>query len=367
MKICKFQGANMREAIASVRRELGPDAMVVATRPVRRGLLGGGIEVTAAIDIDEPSPSLTPSSAAHDPAPPPAEERRPAISDQDVERIMAPLRSELRSIRSMLRPLSTAVADDELRGELSALRQAIAGMRRQAAPSPAGPGANIEAEPALPSLEEVAASSSLSARSDKRVVALVGPTGAGKTTTVAKLAARAALVEHRSVAILTLDTYRIGGEEQIRAYADLMGVPLHLVPDPLRLGATISGLARFDRIFVDTAGRSPRDVEAIAMLERSLSGVADLELHLVVAATAQPSLVDTWMRRYRSVGVDRLLFTKLDEAADLGELVRAPARLGRPVSFLANGQRVPEDIEVASDDRLLDLATRGFTHEEVAA
>lgn len=359
MKICKFQGATMREAIAQVRRELGADAMVVATRQVRRGLLGGGVEVTAAIDVDEPavSPATTEAAAAA------VLPRGISISDGDVERIMAPLRSELRSIRSMLRPIATAVPDDELRGELSALRQAIAGIRRAAS---AADGTDPEAPP-QGNLEDVAAGVALAAQSDKRVVALVGPTGSGKTTTVAKLAARAALVEHRSVAILTLDTYRIGGEEQIRAYADLMGVPLHLVPDPQRLGATVSSLARFDRIYVDTAGRSPRDVEALAQLERALSGVADLELHLVVAATAQASLVDNWMRRYRSVGIDRLLFTKIDEAADLGELVRAPARLSRPISYIANGQRVPEDLEVASDDRLLDLATRGFSSDEVAA
>jgi len=350
MKIRKFQGATMRDAIAQVRRELGADAMVVATRQIRRGLLGNGIEVTAAIDVEEPQGDVLPQ------APPTAQSSQPpqrpaGLSDGDIERIMVPLRSELRALRSMLRPINTQVPDDELRTELAALRQAIAALRRS------------DVEP----LDEIARKTELCARSDKRIVALVGPTGAGKTTTIAKLAAREALVEHRSVAILTLDTYRIGGEEQMRAYADLMGVPLQLVADPSRLATTLNGFSRFDRIFVDTAGRSPRDVDAIAQLERAFTGIPDLEMHLVVSASAHAALVDNWMQHYRSVGIDRLLFTKIDEAPDLTELVRTPARLARPISYITNGQRVPEDLEVASDQRLLDLATRGFAPAEVAA
>jgi flagellar biosynthesis protein FlhF len=217
-------------------------------------------------------------------------------------------------------------------------------------------------------LSEVAARAPIAAPSQRQMVALIGPTGVGKTTTIAKLAARSALIEKRSVAIVTLDTYRVGGEEQLRAFADLMGVPLTLVSDADQVAPTLRRLAgAHDRIYIDTAGRSPRDVDAIAQLERAFTGIPDLEMHLVVSASAHAALVDNWMQHYRSVGIDRLLFTKIDEAPDLTELVRTPARLGRPISFITNGQRVPEDLEVASDQRLLDLATRGFAPSEVAA
>lgn len=354
MKICKYQAASMREAVAQVRRELGPDAMVVATRQVRRGLLGTGVEVTAAIDIDEPNDG---DGNQQGQAPRAAQ----GLSETDVERIMAPLRSELRSLRSLLRPLATAVPDEEIKNELHAMRQALVGLRRDTqVVVPTGTG----------DIATLAARTTLVAPSEKRVVGLVGPTGVGKTTTIAKLAARAALVEHRSVAILTLDTYRVGGEEQIRAFADLMGVPLKLVTDPSQLGAVIKEMGRFDRIFIDTAGRSPRDSEAIAVLERAFGNVTELELHLVLPASSPPSLIDECMRRYRALGIDRLLFTKIDEAQELCELVRAPARLTRAVTWITNGQRVPEDLEEATPERLVDLALHGFAapaQGEVAA
>jgi flagellar biosynthesis protein FlhF len=353
MKLRKFTAATMRDAVAEVRRELGPDAMVVATRQVRRGLLATGVEVTAAVD-DEPQPS-GPTTWSAEPAPAPVSGS--ALTDVDVERITAPLRAELRSLRSMLRPLETRRAQDELRGELrgelSALRQAVLSGRAAASdPRPLG---------------EIAGSAEIARGPDKRVIALVGPTGVGKTTTIAKLAARAALVERRAVGIVTLDTYRVGGEEQIRAYADLIGVPLHLVADPARLAPTVASLRDLDRVYVDTAGRSPRDAESIEVLRAAFASVADLEVHLALAAGARPTLIDDCARRYRSLGFERLLFTKLDEADDLSEVVRAPARIGRPVSFLTTGQRVPEDLEDATAERLLVLAERGFAEGEVAA
>ena len=350
MKIRKFLAKDMAEALSQVKRELGPDAMIVGTRPVKRGLLQQGIEVTAAIDVDDPDPGVPTAAAV-----PPTQPR--GLNESDLERLMAPLRSEIRSLRQLIRPLlekaqkPSVETEEPLRAELTAVHRALNEMRSK-----------------IPSDSEHAANDRrLVAPSERRIVALVGPTGVGKTTTIAKLAARAALIEQRSVALVTLDTYRVGGEEQLRAYADLIGVPLLLCADPKHLAPMLASLSDVDAIFIDTAGRSPRDSEAIAALERAFDGIDDLEVHLAIAAGSSPRMCDSFAQIYRGVGIDRLLFTKLDEAHDLSELAAAPIRVGRPVSWLTVGQRVPEDIEPASSERMIALAKSGFAAAEVAA
>src|SRR5262249_28817387 len=248
--------------------------------------------------------------------PPAAEPPATALSEADLERILLPIRSEMRTLRTMLKPVMTPQTDG-LRAEIEALRREIAA-RASAAPT-------TPATHATPAIDEAMRAPNLAAPSNGRVVALIGPTGVGKTTTIAKLAARAALVERKRVAIVTLDAYRVGGEEQVRTFADLMGVPLHLVTDPADLGAKLDELRRnHDRIFIDTSGHSPRDTASIKVLENAFAKAgqtAAIEVHLTVPAGLPVSTVESIFRRYRALNPARLLFTKLDEADDLGTIV----------------------------------------------
>ena len=346
MRIQKFQASDMREAIAQVKKSLGPDAVIVATREIRRGLIGSAIEVTAAIDTEEPAAVAAPAPVA----PPPVQT---GMCEADIERILLPIRSEMRTLRTFLKPV-LANRTDDLRAEIEALRKELSGRMNE-----------------KPRIEDALNAPNLASPSTGRVIALVGPTGVGKTTTIAKLAARAALIQGRRVAIVTLDTYRVGGEEQVRAFADLMGVPLHLVTEPAELGAKLDELRRnHDRVFIDTAGHSPRDAASIKVLEQAFAKAAQaaaIEVHLTVPAGLPVSTVESIFRRYRALSPARLLFTKLDEADDLGTIVHGPARLGIPVAYLATGQRVPEDLEDATRERLAELAARGLDLAEVAA
>jgi flagellar biosynthesis protein FlhF len=384
MRIRKFEASDMREALALVKRELGPDAMVISTRQLKKGLIGqGGVEVTAAVDEPEqphtggPEASTAPQSygragqapsaaSSYGPsgrAPQATPAPQMSLSETDIERIMAPLRSELRSLRTMVRAMSEPAPgrSDDVRAELNAMRQSLAAMQMGMAAPARG------AIPGELTLGELAHKNTIATPSERRVVVVVGPTGVGKTTTIAKLAARASLVAHEKVAILTLDSYRVGGEEQMRTYADLIGVPLTLVPSPQQLGHAIASCKKADRIFVDTAGRSPRDAAALTELAEAILALTDAEVHLAMPAGLSPSAMDTIFKRFSPLGLDRLLFTKLDEADDLAELVRAPVRMGRAISHITTGQRVPEDFEDATTARLLDLATRGLTTEGYAA
>jgi flagellar biosynthesis protein FlhF len=202
------------------------------------------------------------------------------------------------------------------------------------------------------------ANMALTAPSTARAIMLVGPTGVGKTTTIAKLAARAALIEGKRVSLITLDNYRVGGVDQIRTFAELIGVPLRVCESPGDLTRMISD--EDELTLIDTAGRSPRDVGAIKELAAAIANAPKIETHLVVAAASSATVIEDLANRYRGLNLSRLLFTKVDEIDEAPELSRAPARLSLPITWVTTGQSVPEDIEEPTSARVLELASTGL-------
>jgi flagellar biosynthesis protein FlhF len=352
MKVQKFLAPTLRDALSQIKAELGKDAIVLSTKQLQQG----GIEVTATSDEAEETPrsglrgAFTPAPAAPAPAPQAAQ---PSLSELDIERVMTPIRSELRSLRSTLRMLADGQLDAGIKNELTLLRKTITTLR---------PNEEPKKDPSQ-ELQAIVSKNILVAPSQKRVVVFVGPTGAGKTTTLAKLAAREALVKGKTVALLTMDRHRVGGLEQLRTFSRLIGVPLTVIPEPAKLQPVLQDLAAFDRLYVDTAGHSHRDTAAIRALLPAFVERAEIEVHLVIPAFISAAHIDLLLKAYAPLEPDRLLFTKLDESEDLSELVRAPARTGKPLSHLATGQRVPEDAEDATTERLISLALKGFAPE----
>ncbi len=191
---------------------------------------------------------------------------------------------------------------------------------------------------------------------EQKIMMLVGPTGVGKTTTVAKLAgmARQMHPERRTV-LMTLDTYRVAAVEQLRVYAKILKIPLEVAVSPQDLLDAIRRHEQADYILIDTAGRSPRDHVGYDELLALNRGRLKLENHLVLAApVAEAGLLDI-VRRYQSLPIHRIIWTKLDEMSTYGTLFNLLAQTDLPVSFLSAGQRVPEDLEVPTRKRLLDL------------
>jgi len=341
MRILKFEGATMRDAIAKVKAELGDQAVIIATRQVRKGLLGTATEISAAIDDDDepafvaPPPSLPPPSV-------------PRQNEQELEKSIAPLRSELRSLRALVRTSDNNRSSSELKNEVAELRKLVEELRPDARMvEPREPGSR-------PAHREARSEVRLTARSIARAIMLVGPTGAGKTTTIAKLAANAALVEGKRVKLVTLDNFRVGGVDQIRTFADLIGLPLDVLEHADQLTTALDD--SYDLVLIDTAGRSPRETAPIAELAEVLGTLPPVEVHIVIPAATSAPAIDQLVARYQSLGPTRLLFTKLDEVDSAPELTRAPARTGLPITWVTTGQAVPEDLEEPTRARLQEMA-----------
>ncbi len=184
------------------------------------------------------------------------------------------------------------------------------------------------------------------------LVALVGPTGVGKTTTIAKLAANYRLREKRRVGLITVDTYRIAAVEQLRTYADIIDLPMEIVSTPREMHQAMARLADLDLILMDTAGRSPRDEVKIQELKSMLAEASPDEVHLVLSSVASASSLSKTVEQFSAAGTTALVLTKLDEAASFGNLLPVVRGSRLPLSYLTHGQNVPDDIMPAAGRRL---------------
>ncbi len=189
----------------------------------------------------------------------------------------------------------------------------------------------------------------------RRVIALVGPTGVGKTTTVAKLAANFKLAHGFRPGLVTVDTYRIAAVEQLRTYAEIIDLPLAVADSAGGMARAIEELGDVDIVLIDTAGRSPRDELKIRELADFLAEARPDEVHLVLSAAAGEKNLRAAVERFSVVHVNRLILTKLDEAEGLGGVLAVLGQADRPVSYLTTGQAVPDDIEPADRARLARL------------
>jgi flagellar biosynthesis protein FlhF len=191
-----------------------------------------------------------------------------------------------------------------------------------------------------------------------RIIALVGPTGVGKTTTTAKLAAHYAMHKGASVALITIDNFRVGAVEQLKTYSRIMDIPIDVANTPDELKSCVEIHRDKDLILIDTAGRSPKDQEKLEELKSFLDSAHGVEIHLCLSATTKDKELDDIVGRFSALSVTRVLFTKLDESETLGCIVNTHVRHKLPLSYFTNGQMVPEDIVVASPRRLANLILR---------
>jgi flagellar biosynthesis protein FlhF len=187
-----------------------------------------------------------------------------------------------------------------------------------------------------------------------KAVMLIGPTGVGKTTTIAKLAAAATQAGMRA-AIVSLDSYRIGALEQIRIYSKIMGVPLEIAPDARRVKACVERHADKDVVFIDTTGRNPMSAAFLSELSPIYEAGIPVETHLLVSATCDYDFVQAAWKAYSRLPVDCVGITKVDEAVKYGALYNVAALCGKPIAYLTTGQTVPGDITFPSRKKVLQM------------
>ena len=396
MNVKTFRAKTMRDALEMVRRELGPSAAVLHTREVNNGPLsrlvfGRKYEVAASAAVNVPS--------------------RMPVDIQEVERIEergasfgyqaagTDFNVGLAADAHVFNDYRARDRDDfrrQVAGQLDELHAMVEKLCDQAASAPAHdlPEALfhvftnlIEAEVdetiargwvdelrtngAAHSLDnagsvmgqvaefleaEILVSGPITTEADKcRVVALVGPTGVGKTTTIAKLAANYRLREKRRVGLITVDTYRVAAVEQLRTYADIIDLPMEVVATPREMREAVSRMSHLDLVLMDTAGRSPRDEVKIQELKSMLAEAEPDEVHLVLSSTAGAKSLISMAERFADVGTTSLLLTKIDEAHSLGHLVSLVRAVRQPVSYLTDGQNVPDDIRVAKAGEMAEM------------
>lgn len=185
-----------------------------------------------------------------------------------------------------------------------------------------------------------------------RAIALIGPTGVGKTTTIAKIASKAALEENQQVALFTLDTYRIAATDQLKTYSKLLGIPLEIITSGSALEEMLRAYQDYDLILIDTPGYSPRDKEAVERLSRIFRLHPDIEINLLISCSTRGQEMRKIMERSEEIGYDRLVFSKMDETAIWGDVLNTWIFGGVSVSYFTTGQRVPEDLEPATLEKL---------------
>jgi flagellar biosynthesis protein FlhF len=193
-------------------------------------------------------------------------------------------------------------------------------------------------------------------------IALIGPTGVGKTTTLAKLAAAFKLREGRRVGLVTCDTYRIAAVDQLRTYANIMGLELKVALTPVETRRAVGSLRDRDVILIDTAGRGSNDTGRIDELLQCLRAADPHEVHLVLSSTASEKVLLREAEAFTRAGANRIVLTKLDEAVSFGVLINVMQKIGKKLSFITTGQEVPDHIEPGEPRRLAQLVLGAEIH-----
>ncbi len=392
MRIKTFYAKSMADALQDIKSSLGPDALLLSTREVRgrSGARGASsrFEVVAATDrgdevklasageenpepasnaaggssdeshsLPEAAGSMTPT---YSPGTLSKRQSRPAVKRVTGRKTLVKKQAlakqhevELQCTSAVSMTLYQELLESGVHEWLAArlVNDAVVNLNsRQRRSRPAIVRSMANAVRSL-----ISASRIEDGMPGKKIVAFVGPTGVGKTTSIAKLAAHLALRKRKKVVLMTLDGYRIGAVEQLKSYAGLMGIPFRFVGQVSELSRAIREQGQRDYILIDTAGRGPKDIDVMGDLAAFLQTSGDIERHLVLSATTKSSDLKEIVDRFEICKPDHLLFTKLDETTTLGPILNELVRTQKPLSYCTDGQRVPEDLHAINRDRIIEM------------
>lgn len=364
-----FRARDARSALTAVKAAFGSDAVIIETKQIGGGLFGRPqIEVTAAASGGERAGQGGSGSQSQQ-RQQTQQSERDARMESDLaalRRVMDDVRRTLHTNKPSLRMTGASAGADGDEAELTAEARRVfrhlleRGMEGVQARSLVDDALETGAERAsevfsviVGELRKLISASSAPWSADaRRTVALVGPTGVGKTTAIAKIAARALLETRFKIGLITVDTYRVGASDQLARYGKIMGVPTYVARDRAALASAVASTREADLVLIDTAGRS--DAESIVAQMELIKSVPQVQLQLVMSVATGARELAAVARRYKDFGAERLIFTKLDEADGPAGALSAAQIIARPVSCICDGQRVPEDIHPVTDVSLVD-------------
>lgn len=370
MKIKRFVAQDMRQALRMVREALGEDAVILSNKSV-----DGGVELTAAVDlvedlagdtVDQRIPAGQGTAGRKGTGTGGEGRARPPKEDP-----LEDMRREMQNLRRWMQAELSNMSWYDL-GQRAPHSQELLGRLM---------GLGINAELARRLCERVRDIEDIGQAWHKAlyllagelripdgdmldqggIVALVGPTGVGKTTTIAKMAARFALRHgHRSVALITTDSYRIGARDQLQTYARILNVPVRTATSPEEMDAALNVLGDRRLILIDTAGMAAAHERIADQRETLLAAGRGLTTLLTLSATTEPAAIQRALRLFAEFRPHACVLTKLDEAASLGGLLAALVQADLPTAFVTDGQRVPEDLQIARAHPLVTRAAELF-------
>ena len=333
----------MQEAVAQLRSEFGRDAVILHTKQKKRGLFGlfgqtvyeiiGAVDPEAAKHKERKPPKKVPASEPAGPTP------RSHIWPENIDAIYQGL-------------LATGIPRETANGLISDVLRGIPDAEW-------GNAHRIWSELANQISQQVSTVEPWTFEDGQGIAVFIGPTGVGKTTTIAKLAANFALVAGKKVGVITTDTYRIAAVDQLKTYADIIGIPFEVVFSPKELNTAVAKMQDRDLILIDTAGRSPSNQLHINELRSYFQGVP-VEVHLVVSATTKESDIPRLVEVFGEIPIDRVVITKLDETTTYGIILHVSKLAKAPISFVTTGHGVPDDIEVADGQYIAKLILGDF-------
>jgi len=339
MRIKTYEAHTMQEVLRQIKQDLGPDALILNTRTIakqgrwfdlRKRRM---IEVIAGIGTRKPKPD---ASTPPTPISSPVQNVRNALDDIYQQMLDSEINKELsQRIIYMLDDIITYSLARDKKLEVAQVKKEFAERLSQIIPISGGVDFNHNEK--------------------QQIVALVGPTVVGKTTTIAKLAAVASVLNRCKVGLISIDAYRIAAYEQLKTYAEIIGLPVELALSPQGAQDAINTYTDRDMIFVDTVGRSPNHQIHMAELRSYIQAIRPTEVHLTLSATVKFEDLVRIVDRYKELVINKTIFTKLDETVSLNTLVNGAYYTKYPLSYFSTGQDVPDDIEVANIERIAAL------------